>query len=280
MVNKPILLIRLGAMITVIVLINLLFFKLEYVTVISTILLLILLLILHIKGNLLYSDYSQESCHLEKDSQNEYDIKSTLSQIAALLTQQNNIVDTEIDRTNTLIKEAVVGISKSFKYLKQLSDEQQNMINEVIGNHNSIIEKLKSSVEIMASADMTSSLEAKNRVNLMLEQLGAANIRTKVVVDELAALSPKINDAVVQGVRSLQFEDLACQTLSALKENLSTISSLNERINEFDCKNSNIHQQLQLLQQHCQTLFEQSQYSNVNRNVTQSSMDEGEIELF
>jgi methyl-accepting chemotaxis protein len=313
-----------------------------------------------------------------------------------LLSQQVNVVETEIDRASTLIQDATGGLSDSFKHLKSLSDEQQSMLEIVINNHRDavddegttlesfvhdssqtledfvqviittskqsleamsftdemsnqlegifsllgqveslasqtnllalnaaieaaragdagrgfavvanevralsvnstglnndireeissaqlIIEKLKSSVQTMASADMTSTLEAKDKVSLMVAHVGESNIKTNTIVEELADISPKIADTVSICIRSLQFEDLTCQTLSSLKNNMFTITSLNELINGFECGNSNPHEQLQLLQQQCQNLIEQSQHSDDNRSVSQSSMDEGDVELF
>ena len=155
-----------------------------------------------------------------------------------------------------------------------------NDIREEISSAQIIIEKLKNSVEIMASADMTSTLEAKDKVSLMVAHVGESNIKTNTIIEELADISPKIADTVSTCIRSLQFEDLTCQTLYSLKNNMSTITSLNELINGFERGNSNPHQQLQLLQQQCQNLIEQSQHSDDNRGVSQSSMDEGDVELF
>ena len=59
-----------------------------------------------------------------------------------------------------------------------------------------------------------------------------------------------------------------------------TITSLNELLNGFEGESTHTHLQLQSLQQQCQNLIKESQHSDDNKSVSQSSMDEGDIELF
>jgi methyl-accepting chemotaxis protein len=395
MEDKQILFIKIGIFVTSILLIDILFFQIKYLSAVFLVLLLLIFIYL-------YKKYRSHEIHsspvslANKDTQVEQEIRTTFSKISDLLMQQTNIVDTEIDRANILIKDAAIGISESFKHLKSLSDEQTSMLNIVLENHKgvvdengttlesfvhdssetleefvqviittskqsleamsftddmsnqlegifkllgqveslasqtnllalnaaieaaragdagrgfavvanevralsvnstelnndireeislaqSLIHKLKSSVETMASADMTSTLEAKNKVTLMVEHVGETNIKTNEIVEELSSISPQITHAVALGVRSLQFEDLACQALTSLKNNVLTLSSLNEIINEFDFKSTPIEQQLEIFQQQCQSIIEQSHHTDEKRSVSQLSMDEGDVELF
>jgi methyl-accepting chemotaxis protein len=384
-----------GFCLTVLMLIDLIFLQINHISSVFSFLTLIVFFFLYLQRN--KAEITSNKVYPEtKNDDTEKEIQSTLSQISTLLSQQVSVVETEVDRASTLIKNATEGISDSFKHLKILSDEQQSMLDVVIKSHQGvvddegttlesfvhdssqtleefvqviittskqsleamsftdemskqlegifsllgqveslasqtnllalnaaieaaragdagrgfavvanevralsvnstglnndireeissaqiIIEKLKSSVETMASADMTSTLQAKEKVSLMVAHVGEANIKTNAIVEELAEISPKINDTVAIGIRSLQFEDLTCQTLSSLKYNMLTITSLNEVINGFKLGNTSTQQQLQLLQQQCQNLIEQSQHSDDKRSVSQSSMDEGDVELF
>ena len=209
-------------------------------------------------------------------------IFSLLGQVESLASQTNLLA------LNAAIEAARAGdagrgfavVANEVRALSVNSTGLNNDIREEISSAQIIIEKLKSSVQTMASADMTSTLQAKEKVSLMVAHVGESNIKTNAIVEELADISPKIADTVSVCIRSLQFEDLTCQTLSSLKNNMFTIMSLNELINGFERGNSNPHQQLQLLQQQCQSLIEQSQHSDDNRSVSQSSMDEGDVELF
>lgn len=388
-------LLRAGLLIVGLVLIDLLFFQISYLSTTLTLLLSIILILLY-RYSILSEITSGESCLDDSQQTHDKEIKLTLTKIANLLSQQMEIVDTEVDRASVLIEEATTGISDSFKYLKSLSDEQQDMLNAAIGNrqgtldeegttiesfvHDSsetldtfvqviittskqsleamsftedmskqlegifsllgqveslasqtnllalnaaieaaragdagrgfavvasevralsfnstelnndireeissaqtIIEKLKNSVQVMASADMTATLEAKSRVSTMVEHVGESNSKTNAIIKELAGLSPKIAETVAIGVRSLQFEDLTRQALLSLKSNTRTISALNQTLVGFEISKGNTYQELQALQHQCQAFIEQSQYDNKRRSVSQSSMDEGDVELF
>jgi methyl-accepting chemotaxis protein len=395
MISKQMQLLRAGLLIVGLILTDLLFFQISYLSTTLTLLLSIILILLY-RYSRLSEMTSGESCLDDSQETHDKEIKLTLTKIANLLSQQMEIVDTEVDRASVLIEESTRGISDSFKYLKSLSDEQQDMLNAAIGNrqgtldeegttiesfvHDSsetldtfvqviittskqsleamsftedmskqlegifsllgqveslasqtnllalnaaieaaragdagrgfavvasevralsfnstelnndireeissaqtIIEKLKNSVQVMASADMTATLEAKSRVSTMVEHVGESNSKTNAIIKELAGLSPKIAETVAIGVRSLQFEDLTRQALLSLKSNTRTISALNQTLVGFEISKGNTYQELQALQHQCQAFIEQSQYDNKRRSVSQSSMDEGDVELF
>jgi methyl-accepting chemotaxis protein len=395
MVNRQILLLRIGLSIVGIIIIDLLFVQVSYLSFVQVLVLFVLLVLMYQYQN--SSDTSSMDENLEaSETLYEKEVRLTLSKIANLLTQQVAIVDTEVDRASTLIENAAKGFSSSFKYLKSLSDEQQEMLSTIIGHHQgslnnecttmmssvqdsnqtlenfvqviistskqrleamsftdemskhlegifsllgqveslasqtnllalnaaieadragdtgrvfavvankaralsvnstdlnhdirkeiysakNIIDKLKNAVETKVLSDMTSTLEAKSRVGIMVEYVGEANMKANSTVKELAGLSPEISDTVALGIRSLQFEDLTNQSLSSLKINNQTISSLNQIINEFEVSSSNAHQELQLLQQQCQELIENTHQKDDQRSVSQSLMDEGNVVLF
>jgi methyl-accepting chemotaxis protein len=395
MKNNKNLLIITGFGLAVLMLIDLLFLEINHFPVVLSFLIIVVFFFLYS----IEKATGNTSDKIDSDTKNhdiEYELQITLSKISVLLSQQIAVVETEIDRANTLIKDAVEGISESFKHLKDLSDDQQCMLDAIINSHHGdvdnkgttlesfvhdtsetlenfvqviittnkqsleamlftekmgkqlegifgllgqveslasqtnllalnaaieaaragdagrgfavvanevralsvnstalnndireeissaqvIIGKVKSSVETMASDDITSILQAKERVSLMVAHVGESNIKTNAIVEELAEISPKIVGTVAIGIRSLQFEDLTCQTLSSLKNNMLTIASLNDVINGFERGSANPNQQLQSLQKQCQNLIEQSQYLDDKRSVSQSSMDEGGVELF
>jgi len=209
-------------------------------------------------------------------------IFSLLGQVESLASQTNLLA------LNAAIEAARAGdagrgfavVANEVRALSVNSTGLNNDIREEISSAQAIIEKLQTSVKTMASADMTSTLEAKEKVSLMVAHVGESNIKTNAIVEELANISPRIADTVSICIRSLQFEDLASQTLNSLKKNMFTITSLNELLNGFDRESTHTHLQLQSLQQQCHNLIDESQHSDDNKSVSQSSMDEGDVELF
>jgi hypothetical protein len=286
MENKQILLSKFGLILVGLILINLLFLQLVYLSAALSLILFIILAFLYqsIKTtslNTIELDYAKNSI---PDRQ---DINLILSIITDLLTEHVKIIDTEIEKANTLILNAVQGIFASFIGLKNLSDEQQRMLSIVMSNIQEerlltqrLIEELTRADTRITSIEVTSTLASKDRINSIVEQFGTDNIKTSKVIDELAELSPKIAELVAVGVRSLQFEDLTRQTLTSLKYNIQTIFSLTDVIKEYERSNNCTYHQLHLLLQQCQKLIEQSQDKDNQKRVSQSSMDEGDVELF
>ena len=133
----------------------------------------------------------------------------------------------------------------------------------------------------MASADMTSTLEAKDKMTVMMSHVEDVNNQTTQSVEELAIIAPKITEAVNIGVRSLQFEDLTRQSLESLQLNVSSLHEISDALATF-VKNPNIavHQQLVSLKTTCQQVYQVTQQVEDSRSVKQLNMDEGEIDLF
>ncbi len=323
-------------------------------------------------------------------------VEASFQQISLLLAKQMNIVDTEVNRANTLVGSAVGDISNSFKYLSELSELQQSLINKVVLNINNaenseasvigafvdntneslqnfveviintsktsletlsytdemiaqfdsifallgqveslasqtnllalnaaieaaragdagrgfavvanevralsisstalnddirekisgtqnIISQLRTSVEIMASADMTPTLQAKDKVGEMIDYMSKANIDTNRVINELSLITPQISEHVGNAVRSLQFEDLTNQTLASIQNNINSVRSLNCLLNGLELTPNCAEEQLMSLQIKCQEILTATQSHDETRSVSQMTMEEGEVELF
>lgn len=143
------------------------------------------------------------------------------------------------------------------------------------------ISQLRESVETIASADMTSTLHAKDRVGAMMGNVENVNKENTEKVKQLSVIAPQIADAAALGIRSLQFEDLTYQALQSLKINIESIRQINNELEQFgvnknQCKVSQLH----ALKEKCASIFTQTKSQNVSRSVTQNSMDEGDVELF
>ncbi|MEW6991740.1 methyl-accepting chemotaxis protein [Colwelliaceae bacterium 6441] len=333
----------------------------------------------------------------EEEFKTDKEIELTFSEVQCAIGQQTTIIETEIGRTKVIVKDAVSGISESFKYLQNLSLEQQGMINTVIDHSrtddadtettleifvkdsgktlesfvdviintskqsletmsytdemvkqfdgifnlltqveslasqtnllalNAAIEaaragdagrgfavvanevralsvnstdlnndirseiasaketitKLRESVETMASADLTDTLEAKERVSVMMEHVQEMNIKSHQVVEELGLLSPKITEAVGVAVRSLQFEDLTYQSLDSLGTNFINLHRLADEISAFKISSHDeLDEKLQGLQTRCKHIMQETKSLDELRSVSQLSMDEGDIDLF
>jgi len=172
-------------------------------------------------------------------------------------------------------------VANEVRALSVSSTELNSIIREETASARNIIKQLRQSVELMMSADMTSTVKAKERFTTMMDHVSDANKQTRLVVEELTVLAPQVKDKVNLGVRSLQFEDLTYQTLDSLKINISNIYDISAELNSFEDHNKfDVTAQLIKMQQLCKNMVKEVTTVDQARSVSQSTMDEGEIELF
>jgi methyl-accepting chemotaxis protein len=209
-------------------------------------------------------------------------IFSLLSEVEGLASQTNLLA------LNAAIEAARAGeagrgfavVASEVRALSVNSTELNNDIRQEISNAQNIIANLKSAVEEMASADMTSTLESKESVSGMVSQVGKTTASSNQLIEDLAQLTPQIDMTVATGVRSLQFEDLTNQTLSSVKHNLHSLNYLSRMLAEINSADNLQTEQLKDLLTYCQTTIKENNQLNESRTVSQSSMDEGDVELF
>jgi len=206
-----------------------------------------------------------------------------LAQVEGLASQTNLLA------LNAAIEAARAGdagrgfavVANEVRSLSIGSTELNQDIRTEINKAKEIIAKLRGSVEVMASADMTSTLEAKDKMSVMMSHVEKVNHQTTSSVENLANIAPKITEAVGVGIRSLQFEDLARQSLDSLQMNVNSLHEISDVLATFD-KNTNVtvHQQLLNLKETCQQVYIDTQQAEDSRSVKQQCMDEGEVDLF
>jgi len=210
-------------------------------------------------------------------------IFSLLSQVESLASQTNLLA------LNASIEAARAGdagrgftvVANEVRALSIRSTELNSVIRDETASARNIVNQLRDSVELIMSADMASTVQAKERFTVMMDHVHDVNKKTRLVVEELTDLAPQITDKVNLGVRSLQFEDLTYQTLDSLKLNISNIYDISSELNSFENhKAFDVTAHLLKLQQRCKDMVEEVKAVDEKRSVSQSTMDEGEVELF
>ena len=230
------------------------------------------------------SKQSLETMNYTDEMVTQFDgIFNILSQVESLASQTNLLA------LNAAIEAARAGdagrgfavVANEVRSLSVDSTELNQEIRNEINQAKDTIANLRQSVEIMASADMTSTLEAKDKMSVMMKHVDKLNQYTNSSVDKLSNLSPKLTDAVATGVRSLQFEDLTRQSLHSLELNVESILSISKVLADFENKpSSDVHQQLISLKDKCQAVYQETHLAESKRSVKQLNMDEGDIDLF
>lgn len=206
-----------------------------------------------------------------------------LSQVEGLASQTNLLA------LNAAIEAARAGdagrgfavVANEVRSLSVNSTELTQDIRHEIDNAKETIAKLRASVEVMASADMTSTLQAKDKVTKMMSHVEQVNEKRNKTIEELAIMAPQITDAVSLGIRTLQFEDLTRQSLNSLQQNVKSINDISNVLIQFDYdSDDSVHHQLSLLKNKCEEVYHFTKSAESERSVKQFSMEEGEVELF
>ncbi len=206
-----------------------------------------------------------------------------ISQVESLASQTNLLA------LNAAIEAARAGdagrgfavVANEVRSLSVTSTELNSDIRDEIAGAQEVIKKLRESVELMASADMTYTLEAKDKVTVMMEHVQSMNLQSNQVAENLSILTPEITQTVGVAVRSLQFEDLTYQSLNSLRVNFGNLHVLADEISTFNIqKHEDLPHQLAKLQQSCANIIDKTNSLDKTRSVSQSSMEEGDIDLF
>jgi methyl-accepting chemotaxis protein len=235
-------------------LINELFFRFDYVTTVTILVVIFSLLYASRqarKKDLAFTNHQLEMVELDNE------IAKMLESVTCAIEFEVSVINAEINRNNEIVKDAIEGISNSFKSLESLSNEQRQMMKEL--NEQSIL---------IAKSGST------------IESLGGSTNEGNSI--KLSQISNQLDEAVSTGIRSLQFEDLTSQILNSIKNNTQTLVDISNEIALVHKVKGPIDISLIIkLKSKCQEIYKQSNQRNEEiKSVNQTSMDEGDIELF
>jgi methyl-accepting chemotaxis protein len=139
-------------------------------------------------------------------------------------------------------------------------------------------------IELMASKDLNVTISSKASIDKMMTDIAIMNAKISRNVTELSRLSGNIEANVSTAVRGLQFEDMARQLIEYLQNNIGHFQAMSDEIsigmNMFKTMDLDLWQKE--LNQGSDRLkgMKQQWRSKTAKIVTQSSMEEGDVELF
>jgi hypothetical protein len=194
------------------------------------------------------------------------------------------VINSEIHRTNDIVKSATLAISDSFKQLKELSDNQTATLESIIINFSHLTNELTGVCSHLDHVEASSEQKRnsnKQSINQMIGLISQLNSLFELKSKELTDISLQLNDATSIGIRALQFEDLTTQILISIEQNTQTITKLSNDIPVlFEYLTTNNIEKLITFKQKMLDINNSSKQRNKTRSVEQTSMDEGEVELF
>lgn len=229
---------------------------------------------------------SMEIVHAIDDIARQMDEAFRLLQDVSSIANQTNLL-----ALNAAIEAARAGeagrgfavVADEVRNLSQHSNQFSDEIRGVVEKAKADIEKARQVVSRIASKDMTDTISAKSRVDSMLNSIGDYNQRIDEDIGRISSLSDDISQTVGVAVRSLQFEDVVTQVVAYSSEHAirleALVKGLSNKLAELPQDETALHDMISHLQQQVEALQQEWQ-SPLNKAVNQSSMEEGEIEMF
>lgn len=140
----------------------------------------------------------------------------------------------------------------------------------------------------MASQDMSLTLNSKDRVSEMMDEVKRINAKLAVQLQHVLKKSDGINEKVGIAVRSLQFEDMTRQLIEHMEKrfetlyiSMNTITQLRE--NMASISEQEIESIYEEIAEKMHTVLEDVQQSSKQTNhkpIDQHDMENGSVELF
>lgn len=236
------------------------------------------------------SQNSMKMVHTIDDIAKEMDRAFTLLEDVSKIADQTNLL-----ALNAAIEAARAGeagrgfavVADEVRNLSKNSNDFSEKIRAVIVKSKKDITSAKDLVTAMASRDMTDTISSKDKVDSMLEDIGRYDDHVAEELGKISSVTDDINNSVGLAIRSLQFEDVVSQVVNYSEKHATRLQdlvhSLNTQINLLqDNSESSDKDMLQVLNNFKSSIQDlKNEWSTpINKAVGQSSMDEGEIELF
>lgn len=161
------------------------------------------------------------------------------------------------------------------------SSELNNQIREHINGAKATIHNLRETVADMTSNDMSETLEMKSNISSMLEKMADMNEGMSGHIDRMSGIGREVSGAVQVAMRALQFEDISTQTMGLIARQTDELKELADAMSALKSSGgADRETSLQQLEQLAVDIQERAKKSTIRPSVAQTSMDEGEVELF
>ncbi|WP_298621699.1 methyl-accepting chemotaxis protein [uncultured Zoogloea sp.] len=214
--------------------------------------------------------------------------------VTRLMTEVNQInSQTELLALNAAIEAARAGeagrgfavVADEVRKLAQRTELFSDQIEALLREIHVAIDDVGVAVDVSASTDLSKARSSEDNVNAMWAEMSELNARTAVQAQRINEVSESIHRLVMQGILSMQFEDIVSQVLGKLQQHTAFMSRYTQGFfdahRDMDEKDGLARIQRRVSTLH-QLLAESCRSSAEIRfeAVSQTAVSAGEIDLF
>lgn len=237
---------------------------------------------------------SSDSMHLVKSIT---DMSNNISKIEKLLAEIDGIsAQTNLLALNASIEaaragEAGRGFAVVADEVRALSERSKHFSGQIRENYQNIRSSMDESREIvgqLASSDLTLTLNSKDRMNDLFDDMESMNQNISAELQQVSGLTEDIGASVSTALRSLQFEDINNQLITHIGKRVNTVRGFTHAASllrhDFDLvKREELEKQLEEHIEHLREAMKLSHevsLASEKNPVRQENMEGGEIEFF
>jgi len=175
-------------------------------------------------------------------------------------------------------------VAEEVRSLSQRTSAFSEQIRALLSDIESSLNGVNTYVNSAGETDLSVAQKSRDSVNMMWQEIESLNSKATGQSHAIADISEKIHHLVMEGVVSLQFEDIVNQLIEQITQRTSLME---DYIREY----SRIHSEAlddtnpEHLRAHAQALralssSTQERFSEGRQRITQQTVDEGEVDLF
>lgn len=221
------------------------------------------------------------------------DVGGHMAHVEKLLGDVQKIADqTNLLALNAAIEAARAGeagrgfavVADEVRNLSKNSDKFSEEIKTVVNASKDNIRQAQAMIEEIASKDMNITISSKAKIDKMMADIAVINNKVSQSIDEVSRLNVRIEGSVNDAVRGLQFEDMSRQLIEYMQTNIQYFQAMADEVNigmgifktaDAGSWETQLHDGVQRMQD-----MKQQWRTNAKKVVSQSSVDEGDVELF
>ncbi|MFP4154421.1 MAG: methyl-accepting chemotaxis protein [Halothiobacillaceae bacterium] len=217
------------------------------------------------------------------------DVATYMEKIFGLLDDANRIASqTNLLALNAAIEASRAGeagrgfavVADEVRKLSQDSAQFNNQIRTLIQQAQEIFGETHQVVSDMASQDMSRSITAKGHIEEMMQEAQDLNLSVSNGLEEVSRIVDRVHENVGVAVRALQFEDITGQVLDRAAMRIDFMERFAAELRQLPLiENGRTPEQVDAARERLESLRQELKEVE-HRPVGQSSMNEGDVELF